>query len=342
MAYPQRVTVPWSFRAASSSFKLESSAVDSEKKTKNSGDLASAGKDVAGKDTTSRKTIGDAFVPRIDYALRARLAKEAEQGATNDPIAAALRSADQFDVETETEQFETNGELGLAENCHACGKNNPGGTRFCGGCGAPLESGARKSAPWDSPRTGQHHYHHHYHHHYFGQEASTPPERVPISATVARDPSTQRVPLTGTGLSKAEAAVRKLAQDWAQACNTKHLDDLVELYATDALVLRPNVPPVRGTAAIREFLFSVLDAGLGEVEMEVVRVDIFGEVAYEAGRCKMLVPTPMGKRREERGKYLLVATKQAGEWRIATDCWSSDLSLDVEIAPPTAARPARK
>jgi uncharacterized protein (TIGR02246 family) len=318
--------------------------VDSEKKMKNSPDSGSP-KEPAAKDAgAGRKTVGDAFVPRIDYALRAKLAKEAEQDLAKDPIAAALRAAEHFDLEADAEQIDSEADSEFSNACRACGEKNSPGTRFCAACGVPLDAAPRKSAPWDSPHSGQHHYHHHYHHHYFGQESPAQQERTPISATAAaRDSSTQRTPLTGSGLSKAEAAVRKLAQDWAQACNTKHLDDLVELYATDALVLRPNVPPIRGTAAIREFLFSVLDAGLGEVEMEVVRVEIFGDVAYEAGRCKMLVPTAMGKRREERGKYLLVATKQAGEWRIATDCWSSDLSLDLEgIAPSAATRPARK
>jgi ketosteroid isomerase-like protein len=137
-------------------------------------------------------------------------------------------------------------------------------------------------------------------------------------------------------LSRAETAVRKLTQDWMLACNGKQLDDLVDLYAVDAIVLRPNVPPVRGTAAIREFFFGVLDAGLGEVDMEPLRVETFGDVASEAGRCKMLVPFTMGKRREERGKYLLTLARQAGDWKILADCWSSDLSLGVNVdsAPP--------
>jgi len=155
-------------------------------------------------------------------------------------------------------------------------------------------------------------------------------------------------------LSRAETAVRKLTQDWMLACNGKQLDDLVTLYAVDAIVLRPNVPPVRGTAAIHEFFVGVLDAGLGEVDMESLRVEVFGDVAYEAGRCKMLVPFTMGKRREERGKYLLIVARQAGDWKILADCWSSDLSLGVNVdtgpakpslqgpVPPAAKPPLRK
>ena len=115
------------------------------------------------------------------------------------------------------------------------------------------------------------------------------PEQRPTSGPIARDVR-PRTPLAGASVSRSEAAVRKLTQDWALACNNKQLDDLVDLYGADAVVLRPNVPPVRGTAAIREFFFSVLDAGLGEVEMDTLRVEIFGDLAYEAGRCQMLVP----------------------------------------------------
>ena len=58
-----------------------------------------------------------------------------------------------------------------------------------------------------------------------------------------------------------------------------------------ALVLRSNYPPIRGAAAVREFFFGALDAGLGEVEIEPLRVDIVGDLAYEAGRCKALIPS---------------------------------------------------
>ena len=131
-------------------------------------------------------------------------------------------------------------------------------------------------------------------------------------------------------MSRAETAVRRITQDWVVSCNTKHLDDLLELYAADALVLRSNYPAVRGAAAIREFFFSAIDSGLGEVELDPIRVEVLGDVAYEAGRCKALVPGALGKRREERGKYLWVFTRQSnGEWKLASDCWSSDLTLGV-------------
>ncbi|MGB8010862.1 MAG: DUF4440 domain-containing protein, partial [Terriglobales bacterium] len=143
---------------------------------------------------------------------------------------------------------------------------------------------------------------------------------------------------TSTG-GRAEVNARQVVQDWAQACNTKHIDDLLELYAADATVIRSSVPPVRSLPAIREFLISLLEAGLGDVEMESLRLELMGDIAIDLGRCKMLVPVAMGKRREERGKYLVVLVRQpAGTWKILADCWSADLA----VSAPQPEHPARK
>jgi ketosteroid isomerase-like protein len=258
-------------------------------------------------------------------------------------IAAALQT-----VQRLASQVDMNASVGpVAEaaesrTCLACGSENPAENRFCAICGVPQQDAPVQQA--EAPATtltpaahaaGQHHYHHHYHHHYFsspegGVPLTSSEQRTANVAPAARD-ARARPQVGGALLSRAETAVRKLTQDWTLACNGKQLDDLVDLYAVDAILLRPNVPPVRGTAAIREFFFGVLDAGLGEVELDPLRVEVFGDIAYEAGRCKMLVPVAMGKRREERGKYLLTLARQAGDWKVLADCWSSDLSLGVNV-----------
>jgi ketosteroid isomerase-like protein len=193
--------------------------------------------------------------------------------------------------------------------------------------------------------TGQetHHYHHHYHHHYFpGGEALAARSALDSAREPARE--SMRDPLRDSqreekfrpiaalrgDMSRAEAAVRRIAHEWVLACNTKHLDDLLELYTADALVLRSNCPPLRGASAVHEFFFGALDAGLGEVELEPLRVEVVGELAYEGGRFKALIPSATGKRREERGKYLWVCARQTnGEWKVSADCWSSDLTLST-------------
>jgi len=223
--------------------------------------------------------------------------------------------------------------------CETCGHPNRSGNQFCGMCGLPLVLSAPANAapgtfpgpdqmPSNPSPGGHHHFHHHYHHHYFtpGQDASGAMGAA-VPSTAAPNLARPKAPV-GATMNRVETAVRKIIQDWVFACNYRQLEDLVSIYSSDALVLRPNHPAVRGTAAIREFFFAALDSGVGDVEIDPIRLDVIGDVAYEAGRFKMLVPLAVGKRREERGKYLALLSRQAnGEWRIVSDCWSSDLSL---------------
>jgi uncharacterized protein (TIGR02246 family) len=273
----------------------------------------------------------DAFLNRLNYDLRRPKPGEEAVAAA---FQAMQRMAFEADAERPAESDETQNE---AEPCPACGGRNRAENRFCSACGISLtDVQLRKSAVQSRPGkgsaedSGMHHYYHHYHHHFFSSsERMAPSLGVENRPASPASPGKVRVPMAGQSVSRAEAAVRQIGKDWIQAANTKQLDDLVELYLPDALMLRPNVPAVRGTAAIREFFFSALDSGLGEVEMDPIRVELLGDLAYEAGRVKMLVPSVVaGKRREERGKYLMIFSRQTGgEWKIVSDCWSADLSL---------------
>lgn len=265
---------------------------------------------------------------------------------------------------------------GSTEVCPNCGYRNRAGNKFCGMCGIAARSAQepRREAfpalapeavsefhpskpfideprPTPSPSNAAraaaietHHYHHHYHHHYFpsGYESGVLRSGDSGRADSPREEKFRPNAAMRGDLSRAEAGVRRVTQEWVLACNTKHLDDLLDLYAADPLVLRSNYPPVRGAAAVREFFFAALDAGLGEVELEPLRVEIAGDLAYEAGKCKALVPSATGKRREERGKYMWVCARQStGEWKLTADCWSSDLSLGMlesDVPPSTGVK----
>jgi len=291
-----------------------------------------------------------------------------------DAVAAALEAAQRLAAEADAEDAandvaqEPMNDSTVA--CKVCGHLNRPGTKFCGMCGISIADAEKAAsglsvAHESSPSTAMtlppnafpelemrppttrptgnetHHYHHHYHHHYFpgAQDGAYPRASEPARDSAREEKLRSTAASLRGDLSRAEAAVRAITQEWVLACNTKHLDDLLELYSSDALVLRSNYPPIRGAAAVREFFFGALDAGLGEVEIEPLRVDVIGDLAYEAGRCKALIPSSTGKRREERGKYLWVLQRQPnGEWKVVADCWSSDLTLStLESDVPTGA-----
>jgi uncharacterized protein (TIGR02246 family) len=304
-------------------------------------------------------------------------------------IAAALQAMQRLTMESDSETVAEHATQEPTVNaltaCRVCGHRNREGNKFCGGCGLPLgatplqspDSGshavatpnpfdmASPQAPLPGPEVqdevypsldapaGAHYYHHHYHHHYFqggsvDAGAATPRVNAPESA---READRLRVAAAAKGepMSRSEAAVRRLTQEWVLACNTRQLDELIELYAPDAVVLRSNLPPIRGAMALREFFYSSLEAGLGEVAVDPIRVDVTGDLAHEVGRYSALVPGTAGQRREERGKYLWVFAKQtSGDWKLVSECWSSDLTLagaesDVpkNVVPPMKPQPRR-
>lgn len=326
-------------------------------------------------------TVTSAEVPNLYRRVQPEMRRD-KPGP--DAIAAAMEAVQRLAAEVDAEDAAhdvARGRMADARTvaCKICGHQNRVGNRFCGACGISQEEAERAASGVSTSRNAEpigaielpqnafpqqerspttrpmgnetHHYHHHYHHHYFpgAADGSYPrsPETVrdPVRDAAREDKLRSTAAALRGDLSRAEAAVRAITQEWVLACNTKHLDDLLELYSPDALVLRSNYPPIRGAAAIREFFFGALDAGLGEVEIDPLRVDVIGEMAYEAGRCKALIPGSAGKRREERGKYLWVLRQANGEWQVVADCWSSDLTLSAlesEVPAGAVVRGAKK
>jgi ketosteroid isomerase-like protein len=242
------------------------------------------------------------------------------------------------------------------EICPTCGHQNRSANRFCAMCGSTL---AVRAEPVSSSTTDQAdpepspnvpitqnpgaRQHHHYHYHYFPGGTDVARHFMPGARDVDKAGVLPPTAPKGEHYSRAETAVRRLTQDWVIACNTKQLEDVLDLYGADAMVYRSNQPAVRAPAALREFFVAALDAGLGEVSMEAARVEVFGEMAYEAGKFTALLPGVGGKRREERGKYLRVIAKDAeGDWKISVDCWSSDLTLAAEEAVRPSPPPPRR
>ena len=302
-------------------------------------------------------------------------------------IAAALQAMQRLTMEADSETVAEDEALENGADtqtaCRVCGRPNRTGNKFCGSCGlllgteppgppipAPeprsssiLDDEPVAQAPPSAPEAtqevhpapgapaGTHHYHHHYHHHFFQgarADGAVPASRANASES-AREADRLRVAAAAKGepMSRSEAAVRRLTQEWVLACNTRQLDELIELYAADALVLRSNLPPIRGALAVREFFFASLEAGLGEVALDPMRVEVAGDLAHEVGRYSALVPGTAGQRREERGKYLWVFAKQSsGDWKLLSECWSSDLTLsstepDVPVVASAKPQPRR-
>jgi len=280
----------------------------------------------------------DAFFVKMKHDFRRPKPSE-------EAIAVALQAIQKITGEAVLEHNDTKAFVRESgDGCPRCGAVNSGANRFCGYCGALL--GRTEKAvikPEVKPEgaaglSAQHFYHHHYHHHYFldaqGKAlAENGASVLPAGNKPLADPSEDT--------SDAEVAIQKLVQDWSVFCNSKRLDELVALYSADAIVLRPNEAPAQGVTAIRQLIEADLLAGLGEVDLECADTGIVGEIACLTGRCKMLVPLAAAKRTEQTGKYLIVARRERGVWKIVADSWSMDTTPRIPAPANAAVLPMR-
>lgn len=207
------------------------------------------------------------------------------------------------------------------ETCRKCGGPNSVDNRFCGFCGAALRAdrGKKPEISVSASARQEQHVHHHYHYHLLPEDHRLAPEVAKAAAQVGDIQKIQPPNIDG-----AESALRTLAQNWILAFNSKRLDGLAALYASGALLLRPDAVMVRGPAAIRQQLETAVRAGLGDVLFDGIEVAIIGEIGRLSGRSRMLVPIAPGRRQERTGQFLMLARLEGSHWKILADVWCLD------------------
>jgi uncharacterized protein (TIGR02246 family) len=260
---------------------------------------------------------------------------------SDEAVASALQAIQKLTGEVTIEHSPNLPGQSTTGKCHKCGAPNSGMNRFCGYCGALMERPERPQTKPEndqahSPSESQHYYHHHYHHHYFSEAEKAAGEAPGIRwdrQELASEAEEAEESVPTETAAEAANAIQRLVQTWSVCFNSKRLDDLVELYSSDAIVLRPNSAPAHGKEAVRKLVQTALDTGLGDVELDCADIGIVGDFACLTGRGRMLVPTAPAKRREETGKYLMVARRENGQWKIVADSWC----MDLPKAPPASA-----
>ncbi len=127
-----------------------------------------------------------------------------------------------------------------------------------------------------------------------------------------------------------EAAIRAIDTNW-NAWLAAHNDSAIgAIYATDAVLLPPNLPRVSNPAAIRSF-WAGLWALNATLVLTPVTIRVSGDWAIEEGNWTMDVPAASGGGKDN-GKYLVAWRKDAGRWHAVQDIWNSD------NPPPKAAK----
>ena len=130
--------------------------------------------------------------------------------------------------------------------------------------------------------------------------------------------------------SEDEAAIRAVDAEWARAATAGDAKALTAVYASDATLLPPNEPNVKGEA-VGKYNADMLSAFPAKMELTTEAVEGRGDLAYAVGTWRA-IPTPKKAGAKplptEEGKYLEVLKKQAdGSWKLVYDMWSSSAPL---------------
>lgn len=112
--------------------------------------------------------------------------------------------------------------------------------------------------------------------------------------------------------------------------NAGDADAIVALYAEDATLLAPNLPPQKGRDAIKAFWEGFLEVYTVRFESGSDTVEGRGDLAYNRGHFRFTaVPKAKGVPGiAEDGKFVEILKKQPdGGWKYVVDMYSSNLAL---------------
>ncbi|NIM47731.1 MAG: SgcJ/EcaC family oxidoreductase [Gemmatimonadales bacterium] len=134
----------------------------------------------------------------------------------------------------------------------------------------------------------------------------------------------------------AEAdAVRQRYAHWLAAENRRDLETSVSFLTDDAVIQVEGAPAMTGRDAAREVwssFFQIPYTAIEDVELRTVVVAASGDLAYDIGNWRIVVPSDAGTR-EETGKSTIVWQKRDGEWMAVVITFTRD-------APPEPPQPS--
>ncbi len=112
------------------------------------------------------------------------------------------------------------------------------------------------------------------------------------------------------------AAVNRTFQE---AARKRDVDRIAGLYTTDAMVMPPDAPFVKGRESIKQFWsFAIQQMGVQDVQLNTRELEVVGDTAYEVGEAVLTLPSGAAT-----AKYLVVWKKIDGQWRLHRDIWNT-------------------
>ena len=140
--------------------------------------------------------------------------------------------------------------------------------------------------------------------------------------------------LAWAGDGGAKAGIDAGNRKFEEAVAKGDAADIAKLYATDAAILPPGSPPLKGREAIQKE-FTGLVGAFKKITLKTVEVHPMGNLALEVSSWKL--EDASGKGPE--GKAMVLWKKNGKTWELYRDMWSGN-APEPPPAAPAATNPA--
>ena len=133
-------------------------------------------------------------------------------------------------------------------------------------------------------------------------------------------------PMNSTSPEQHAARIRALDETWKAAAAERDLDGMMAIYAPDAQELLPDLPPIVGRDAIREFYRGIIEElprFAHEFEASEIVVAESGDLAVVRGWYRFTADT-LRPAEVQIGKLVGVWRRRDGEWRLQVNISNSD------------------
>ena len=91
---------------------------------------------------------------------------------------------------------------------------------------------------------------------------------------------------------------------------------MAALYTESAEFLPPNSDSVKGREGIKALYQNFIGMGVKAINLETVDTEVSGDIGFETGKYVLEVD---GGQVIDKGKYMVVWKKEAGEWKLHRD-----------------------
>lgn len=145
-------------------------------------------------------------------------------------------------------------------------------------------------------------------------------------------------PAPADNSAAAKAAIDAINANWARLSAAGRSDSIAQYFHANAVMLPPNMPPVRGRDSITAFfaVINTMSSTPPTLALRAEEVWASGASATEVGRWTFTwpaaAPLPPGAMAVDSGKYMVHWVQENGQWLIAHDIWNSDLAPPVPAA----------